>query len=143
MIKFEDYRSDKNFKLDSLSFEEIYEGIKPAVEKEIKKLEKGNFKNGMVDLNLNRCSFRMAYGKDKDLYPRIQIDLKSKYIVVITTYEIKMLIVEREVSEHQSEELDEALVCLMNKKFPESDYIEKRKNYFENADLVRRISSEW
>ena len=136
MIKFEDYRTDRNFKLDSLSFEEIYEEIKPYVEEVIKNLEKENFKNSMVDLNLNRCSFRMAYGKDKDLYPRIQLDLKSNYIIVLTTFEIKMLVVGREIKEIRCEELDNALIKLMNEKFPNTDYLIKREKYFENAEIV-------
>lgn len=136
MIKFEDYRSDKDFKLDSLSFEEIYEEIRETLKKVVKSLEKENFNETMINLNLNRCSFRMAYGKDRDLYPRIQIDLKSNYIVVITTYEIKMLIVGREIKEFQSEELDNVLIQLMNNKFPETDYLLKREKYFKTADIV-------
>ncbi len=143
VIKFEDYRSDKDFKLDSLSFEEIYEEIKGSIEKVVRNLEKENFKDEMVKLNLNRCGFRMAYGKDKDLYPRIQLDLRSNYIIVLTTYEIKILVVGREIEEVQFEELDDALIQMMNKKFPNSDYSSKREKYFEDAELARKISYLW
>ena len=143
MIKFDDYRKDKSYKLDSLSYQEIFNGLKDVVVEIVSDLEKENYFDGLVRLNAHRCDCKMAFGADRDMYPKVKLDVGGKYFLILNTYEVKLLVVESEIKEIKSDRLDNALIEFMSERFPESDYVEKRKKYFEDADLVRRISCMW
>ena len=136
MLRFEDYRSDKNFKLETLSYEEIFGGFKDVVNKIKKQNHDGVFKFQSVQLRKEKCECKMAYGQDRDLYPKIKLDMYD-YVLIVSTFEVKLLVLNWGVEEIKSKGLDDALIELMCKHFPESDYLERRAKYFEDAELMR------
>ena len=142
MYRYEDYRNDKDFKLESLSYEEIFNCFKGVVNKIKKEHHDGAFKFCPVELRKDRCEFVMAYGADKDLYPKLNIDMYN-YILVLTTFEVKLLEIENGVNEIKSEELDCVLTKMMCEKFPQTNYLEKREEYFANAEIIRNNQYGW
>ncbi len=152
MIKFEDYRNDKNFKIDSLTYQEIFESLKDGIEKVICDFEKVPPLQGLV-LREDKCSIRFAYSKDKDLYPTINLEVRSyssKFcsnynVMIINPFEVDIRCIGEmtgRVHILTSEELTNSLIAMMNEKFPNSDYMEKREKYFKNAELIQRKQEE-
>lgn len=147
MIKYEDYRNDKNFKIDSLSYREIFLGLKSCLEKEISKLEKVNSLYELTYIEVG-STIRGSYGKDKDLYPLITLELKAVseqrpkgryYYCEINPFEINVKVNHYgEVKVIETEELTNALINLMCEKFSNSNYIEKREKYFKDAEIVKK-----
>ena len=100
MIKYEDYRNDKNFKIDSLTYSEIFSGLKHCLIKVISENEKINTEDCV--LSEMGGSIRNYFGKDKNLYPLITLDLffttkskslifKREYFCKISPFEIELL----------------------------------------------------
>lgn len=151
MIKFEDYRKDKEFKIDSLSYQEIFESLKDGIEKTICKFEKVDSVDDLVFLDKSSVA-NMKYGKDKDMYPSINIEfcvfagkyIRGKYYnCILNPFEIEIRkIYCGEVQVITCEELTQALIDMINEKFPNSDYMEKREKYFQMAELIQRKQEE-
>ena len=78
----------------------------------------------------------MAYGADKDLYPKIKLDM-YEYLLIVTTFEVKPLVFDNGLKEIKSEDLDNALIKFMCNRFPNSDYLAKREKYFEDAETMK------
>ena len=151
MIKFEDYRNDKKFKIDSLSFFEIYEGLKGGIEKaicrhqKIKKIDELKYDDldSVVDF---------VYGKDKDMYPRVhfrvrayskQLNEAMYYYIFLNAFEIKIYRAYQKNNDFvEYKELTQSLINMINEKFPNSDYMEKREKYFKMAELIERKREE-
>ena len=136
MYNLDDYRTDKDFKLDSLSYEEMFDYFKDVVDEMRKKFHVKGFKFWPVELKKDKCSCKMAYGADKNLYPKVRIAMDSCDLI-LTPFEAKLLVVDEGVRTIMSPELNDALLNMMNEKFPESDYKEKSEKYFKDAELMR------
>lgn len=151
MIKYEDYRNDKNFKIDSLTYKEIFIFLKPALEKAIADFEKLDSLDELIYIEAG-STIRNAYGKDKDLYPLITLELKSSskkwlmgryYYCAINPFEINVKVNHYgEIKVVESEELSDSLCCLMCEHFPDSDYLEKREKYFKTAEIIRKTEEK-
>lgn len=151
MIKFEDYRKDKDFKIDSLSYQEIFESLKGGIEKAICEFEKVERVEDLIFPDTSGV-VSMKYGKDKDMYPSINLEfcvfagkwINGKYYnCILNPFEIEIHKVYcGEVQVFNCEELTQALVDMMNEKFPNSDYMEKREKYFKMAELIQRKQEE-
>lgn len=151
MIKFEDYRKDKNFKIDSLGYQEIYESLKDGIEKAICEFV-GVKKLTGLSYEDEDSVVMMKYGKDKDMYPSVIFMVgaysdkwlyESIYYCVVNPYEVELH--KNKNGEMQiitCDELTNALIEMMNKKFPNSDYMEKREKYFKTAELMQRKREE-
>ena len=150
MIKYEDYRNDKNFKIDSLTYKEIFLNLKPALENVIANFEKLEKLEDLTCVEIG-STIRYAYGKDKDLYPLITLELKSSsqnwligkyYYCEINPFEINVKVNHYgEVKVVDTVELTKALIDLMCEQFPNSDYLEKREKYFKNAEIIRKTEA--
>ncbi len=136
MLRFDEYRTDKEFKIDSLSYEEIFDRFKDVVDETRKKFHSGAFRFWPVELRKDKCGCRMAYGLDKNLYPEIKLDMGGCYLLIMP-YEAKLLIIENKVRQIISPDINEVLYNLMCEKFPDSDYVEKREKYFKDVELMR------
>lgn len=151
MISFEDYRKDKEFKIDSLTYQEIFESLKCGIEKAIcdfKGIEKlDQLKLDGLDNHINMC-----YGADKDMYPRVVFMVEaysSKWkgpafcYCVINPFEVELHVTPNgRIEVIECEELTQALIDMINEKFPNSDYMEKREKYFKMAELIERKREE-
>lgn len=152
MIELEDYRTDKEFKIDSLTYQEIFESLKDGIEKVICEFEKVPPLQGL-ELREDKCSTRFEYGKDKDMYPTINLEVRSyssKFwsnynVMIINPFEIDIRCIGEmtgRVHILTSENLTQALIDMINEKFPNSDYMEKREKYFKMAELMQRKREE-
>lgn len=151
MIKFKDYRKDKEFKIDSLSYQEIFESLKDGIEKSIRKYDHAKGLPKSLRLEERGCQTIFAYGKDKDVYPKITIEVsrlsdvgfgREHYYFVFNPFEIVMVVERNGVENYISKELTQTLIDIMNEKFPNSDYMEKREKYFKMAELMQRKREE-
>ena len=148
MIKFEDYRKDKNFKIDSLSYEEIFESLKHGIEKAICDYAKVEKLTGLTYEDEDSVVM-MKYGKDKDMYPSVIFMVsaysdawlyESTYYCILNPYEVELhKACNGEMKVITCKELTQSLVEMMNTKFPNSDYKEKRKKYFKDAELIKKV----
>ena len=145
MIKYEDYRPDKNFKIDSLTYSEIFLGLKEELIKIISDYNGEEVKE--LSLIENWCSARLKYGKDKDLYPLLVLQLKvdnksflaEDCFIEFMPFEIKLYINKNgNVKEFESKELNNSLKTFMCNKFPNSDYLKKYEKYFKLAEIISK-----
>lgn len=151
MVKYEDYRKDKNFKIDSLSYQEIFDSLKSGIEKTICDYAKVEKLTGLSYEDEDSVVM-MKYGKDKDMYPHVIFMVsaysdkwiyESTYYCVLNPFEVELHKThngEMEIITH--EELTNCLLGMMNTKFANSDYLEKREKYFKNAELMQRKREE-
>lgn len=149
MIKYEDYRKDKNFKLDSLTYKEIFLGLKENLIKIISDC----LNEEVVELYLMEgwSNLRLKYGKDKDLYPLVFLRIEADdetfpprcFFIEVSPFEIKLSVNRNGyLQEIENEELNNLLVKFMCKHFPNSDYLEKRKKYFKDSNLIKKLEEE-
>ena len=151
MFNLNNYRNDRQFQLDSLSYDEIFECLRDDIEKAIAKFEKVENIDALI-LPDTSGVVSMKYGKDKDMYPSVNMEVcvyAGKYIqgkyynIILNPFEIEIhKIYCGEVQVFTSEELNEALIDMMNEKFPNSNYMEKREKYFKMAELMQRKREE-
>ncbi|MBR4999156.1 MAG: hypothetical protein IKY10_04670 [Clostridia bacterium] len=151
MITFEDYRKDKEFKIDSLTYQEIFESLKGGIEtsicrhQKIKKIDELTYND--LDSNVD-----FVYGKDKDMYPRVHFMVRAYskklneamyYYIFLNAFEIKIYRAYQNNNDFvEYKELTQALIDMMNEKYPNSDYVEKREKYFKMAELIERKRQE-
>ena len=137
-----DLRKDKDFNLEEVSYQELFNGLKKGIVQAIAEYENADVDEKTIKLNERRCSGKFAYGEDGDMYPKILLDLTGNYSVLLNPFEIKMLVYDYSVKTIKSETLDDALVEFMCSRFPESDYIETREKYFHGAEIMKRIRDD-
>ena len=136
---FEEIRADKDFNLESLTYQEIFDGIKIGVALAISKFSKEDVKEEDLKLNIGRCSTRSAYGEDQNLYPKIYLDLKGCYSVLLTPFEIDLIEIKQRLRTVSCVELKECFYNFMCEKFPTSNYDKKFEKYFLDAEKLRKI----
>ena len=151
MITFEDYRKDKEFKIDSLSYQEIFENLKDGIEKAICRNQKISKIDGLTYDDFD-SAVDFVYGKDKDMYPRVHFRVRAYskklneamyYYIFLNAYEIMIYRAYQNNNNFvEYKELTQSLINMMNEKFPDSDYVEKREKYFKIAKLIERKRQE-
>ncbi len=87
----------------------------------IRKFSKEEISVEDLRLNVNRCSTRSAYGEDMNLYPKIYLDLKGDYSVLLTPFEIELIEIKHKIRTVSCAELKECFYNFMCDKFPNSD----------------------
>lgn len=151
MDSFNDLRSDKQFNLENVSYEDLFEGLKGDIQKTICEYEEVD-KLASLHLNKDECLTRMKYGKDKDLYPSILLEISARAIgkirgsifyCIINPFEIEIHKIHcGKVDILKNENLTYALKDFMSEKFVNSDYLEKREKYFKNAELINKTENK-
>ena len=151
MNNFNDIRSDKNFNLENVSYQDLFEGLKEEIVNticEYKEVEK------LAGLHLNKeeCSTRMKYGKDKDLYSTVLLEISVRYSgkikgsifhCIINPFEIEIHKIHNgKVDVLTNESLTNALKDFMSEIFVNSDYIEKREKYFKKSEVINKIENK-
>lgn len=143
-------RNDKDFNLDNITDEQLFSGIKQGILECMKKV------NGLEDitiddikLNKEHSNRREFMANDSNLYPKILLSTTTmpkynwkKYMCadfLITPFTIQMLLHKNGLETLEPEELEKAFVDFMCETFPESNYLEKREEYFNNVDRQRKF----
>ena len=136
---FEEIRADKEFNLETLTYEEIFEGIKVGIARAVSKFSKEEVEPDDLVLNVDKCSIRSAYGEDANLYPKIYLDLKGYYSVLLTPFEIDIIEIKHRIRTLSCEDLKESFYNFMCEKFPDSGYDKKYEKYFIDAEKLRKV----
>lgn len=141
---------DANFDLRNVSDEEIYEALKGEILSVIKSYN--GFENvTSEDLKLltKYTRRRDDFGADKNLYHNIVLDVGVKvylgvdsFNLFINPFSIKIAKQEYGAETYEDKDLTKAFVKFMLKKFPTSDYVSKRKDYFKNAEMLKKFREE-
>lgn len=143
-------KPDAEFDLTTISDMEIFEGIKKGIVKTLNTL-KGyeKIQNKDVQLNADYYNRRMAFGEDKNLYPHIVMDLSVKngsyydsFDLFIDTFNIKLAPHKFDPQMIENANLTNAFIKFMITRFPKSNYLEKREEYFKKAKINQRIRDE-
>ena len=87
---------------------------------------------------------RMSYGEDKMLYPKIKLDISVKklnvWMVIFNPYAVYIAEYDGDENVYNSKMLSDALAEFMVNRFPNSSYLEKRRKYFKDAEMYRRLN---
>lgn len=135
---FEEIRADKDFNLETLTYREIFDGLKQGLAKGIMKYTKEDVFVDDLILNEDRCSTRHAYGEDGNLYPKIYLDMKGFYSVLLTPFEIEIIETRYKINTFSNECIREVLFNFMCEKFPYSKYETFYEKYLINAEKIKK-----
>ena len=137
-VVYKNIRADKDFNLETLSYEEIFDGIKFGVARAISDFSKSAVVVEDLELNSEGCVTKRTYGQDMNLYPKIYLNLKGEYSVLLTPFEIELLRVGNGIKSLSCDELNITLIGFMQDKFPDCDYQEIYENYQKNAEIIKK-----
>ena len=143
MIKLEDFRKDKNFNLNNVTFMQMFENIKDKLAVAISEHKNANIESGQILINENNCFRRSAFGADKDLYTKVKLDVYVKrvdsFMIIFNPFEIYLAEYDGSENCYRSKSLNNALVDMMLKLFPNSDYLVKREKYFKDSEIIKNV----
>ncbi len=141
---------DADFDLRTVSDEKLFNAIKDDIINAIRTF-KGyeNITSEFVKLNAQYTTRRDAFGKDKNLYHHLVLDIGAKlyltydsFNLFINPFEIKIAPSKYGSQKSEDENLTRGFLEFMNENFPTSGYIEKRKEYFKKAKIFQKIEDE-
>ena len=135
---FEEIRADKNFNLETLTYKEIFEGLRTAVAEAISEYLNHEVDSEDLSLYVERCSTRKSFGGDKNLYPKIYLDLKGRIGLLITPFEIEMMVVSNKIEMISPICLREAFYNFMCEKFPDANYPRIYDKYLINSEKIKK-----
>ena len=135
---FEETRPDKDFNLETLTYQEIFEGIKFGVATAIRKFSKDDISVEDLRLKEERCYTKKAYAEDMNLYPKIYLDLFGQYSVLITPFNVELLIVSSQIKTYSCEELGECFYKFMCDKFPSANYEKIYEKYLISVEKIKK-----
>lgn len=139
MKRLIDYRYDKNFNLEEVSFIELFEGLKSGIAAAVSAYEKKDICEETIRLDVGGCIRALTYGEDGQLYPKLVLSLEGSYSVMLTPFKIQMIVYDYSLKNFRSPELTNSLVDFMCSRFPESDYLEKREEYKIKSKLANSV----
>lgn len=131
-------RADKDFNLETVPYEELFEGLKFAMADAIRDCYGCYVDAGDLSLDPNRCARKRAYGQDGNLYPKIYLYLVGGYSFIISPFEIEMVVITNKIRTYSSIDLTESLYAFMCCRFAGVDYEKKFQKYFEDAEKIRQ-----
>lgn len=135
---FEEIRPDKDFNLELLSYEEIFEGLKFGIAQAVSKYSNEEVGTEDLELNLDRCYTTKAYAEDMNLYPKIYLDMKGFYSVLLTPFEIELIETKYKIRTVSCVELRECFYDFMCEQFPNCNYRKIYEKYLINAEKFRK-----
>ena len=141
---------DDDFDLRTVSDEDLFNAIKNDIINVIKTF-KGyeNTTSELVKLNTKYTTRRDAFGKDNDLYHHIVLSITvnayltyDSFNLFINPFEIKIAPDKYDPQIVEDENLTTSFLKFMIKKFPKSNYIEKRKEYFKKTKTFHKVEDD-
>lgn len=96
-----------------------------------------------INIEERNCFTRSAFGSDGDLYQKVKLDIyvgnMYAWMLIFNPFEIYLAEYDGSEKEYKSDALDCCLIDMMIKLFPNSDYLEKREKYFNDAEINKKI----
>ena len=141
---------DEDFSLRKVSDEELFNAVKDEAVRVIKGFRGyENIGSEDVELNPEYTTRRDAYGRDKNFYHHMTLDVSVKiynsydsFILFFSPFEVKVFPRKYDPEVVEDEELTKYFTKFMAERFPESSYLEKRERYFENARIIQKVEEE-
>ena len=127
---------NRDFNLETLSYQQLFEGLKDGIAKAISKISKQEILPDDLILNGDRCSMRFAYAEDGNLYPKIYLSIKGSYDILITPFEIDVLELTNKLRLFGDWELREFFYNFMCKQFPNSNYEKFYEIYQKDCEIA-------
>ena len=141
---------DADFDLRTVSDEILFNAIKNHVINVIRTF-KGceNITSEFIKLKPQNTIRRDSFGKDKNLYHHIILDIDVKsyltydsFNLFINPFEIKIAPCKYDPQIIEDENLTNAFINFMLIRFPKANYIKKRDEYFKNARIFQRVEDD-
>ena len=138
---------DADFDLMKVGDDELFFALRGEVANVIKMIPGlENVEIGDLVLDQENVSRRRSYGKDMNMYPYIVLPIMVKddlvwqeFYLILNSFEAGLLKREREPKMIFGKGLTKTFAEFMVSRFPGSNYIEKRSNYFNMAKTIDRI----
>ena len=135
---FEQIRPDKDFNLETLTYQEIFDGIKYDIAMAISRVSKNETNKQDLKLNIQRCRTKFAYAEDMNLYPKIYLDFVGGYSVILTPFNIQLMEVKQAVKMYECQELSQGFYNFMCEKFPNCDYEKIYEKYLIRVEKLKK-----
>lgn len=135
---FEKIRDDKEFNLETLSYQEIFVGIKDGIANAIYEISKEKINAEDLVLNIDRCSTRYAYAENGNLYPKIYLDMNGFYSVLLNPFEIDLIESKYKIRTVSTVGLRECFYNFMCEKFPNCNYEKVFEKYLIDSQNLRK-----
>lgn len=151
MKNFEEVRKDKDFNLETVSYEELFDALKYSIAHAIGKVEKTEIDLSNIELNTKHSKIVREYASDGNIYPRIYLHVhckSNKWIggvfceFVITPFTINLIVSNNGVKFFSTKLMTYALTRFMKKRFPDSSYMKKREKFIEISEKLKKQREE-
>lgn len=141
---------DSEFNLRNIDENDIFNILKKDIVNTIKTFDGyENASYSSVKLNPQYTIRENAFGKDKNLYHRIIMDIGVKsyltydnFNLFIEPFEIKIAPSKYGEQPRENANLTQSFLDFMVKQFPDSEYIKKREEYFDKGNICQKIEDD-
>ena len=143
-------KPDQDFDIMTIPDMELFLALKPAIVSTIKTINHfEDIQDQDVKLSNSEPNRRQAFGADRNLYPHIILDIAVKsylsyehFDLFLDTFSIKLAQHKYNPQMIENDNLTSSYINLLTSKFPNSDYLNKRSEYFKKAEIRKRIDEE-
>ena len=139
---FEKIRDDKDFNLQTLSYQEIFDALKEELIKAIYEISHGEIKYADLVLNVDRCSTRFDYAENGNLYPKIYLDMNGFYSVLLNPFDIELIESRYKIRTVSTVGLRECFYTFMCEKFPNCNYEKVFEKYLADSQNFRKTRGD-
>ena len=143
-------RPDKDFDIMTIPDMELFLALKPAIVSTIKTINHfEDIQDQDVKLSNSEPNRRQAFGADRNLYPHIILDIAVKsymsyehFDLFLDPFSIKLAQHKYDPQMIETDALTASYIDFMTRKFPNSNYQEKRSEYFQKVAVARKVRDE-
>ena len=143
-------RPDKDFDIMTIPDMELFLALKPAIINEIRTVKQfENTADQDVKLSSGDTNRKQVLCADGNLYPHIIIDIAVKsymsyehFDLFLDPFSIKLAQHKYDPQMIETDALTASYIDFMTRKFPNSNYQEKRSEYFQKVAVARKVRDE-
>ena len=143
-------RPDKDFDIMTIPDMELFLALKPAIINEIRTVKQfANTADQDVKLSSGDTNRKQVLCADGNLYPHIIIDIAVKsymsyehFDLFLDPFSIKLAQHKYDPQMIETDALTASYIDFMTRKFPNSNYQEKRSEYFQKVAVARKVRDE-
>lgn len=141
---------DAEFDLRKVEDEEIFGAVKDDVVNVIRSFKgRENIESKDVRLNTKYTNRREVLSGDSNMYPNIILNVEAKsylnydgFNLFINPFSIKIAEDKYDPKMIEDENLTKSFIKFMLLRFPNSDYSEKREEYFRKVELMQKMREQ-
>lgn len=138
------FDNNKTFELNRVAYSEMFELMKENLVTALSEYVGEEILARKINIEERNCFTRSAFGSDGDLYQKVKLDIYVgnvyAWMLIFNPYEISLVEYDGSEKEYRSNALDNCLIDMMIKLFPDSNYLVKREKYFKDAKINKKVS---